>query len=301
MTQHHEMVDLQQLRYVVAVAEERSFTRAAERCFVVQSALSHRVKALESELGLTLFARSSRRVEPTPAGDAFVAQARASLAAADRAVRDASAADGRVTGTLTLGVIPTLTGLDLAELLGRFRAAHPGVRLIVRVGGSDEFVAAIASGTMDVALLGLPSSAGAPPVAHRELSRDRLSAVLPSDHRLAARKRLRLAELVDEDFVDFPQGTPGREQTDRAFADAGLSRAVPFEVMSVELMRDLIARGLAVGMLSPGAGGVPAAGATDEAVVALPVLGGPTRVEYLAWDGFNPSPAARAFLELPAV
>lgn len=79
-------MDLQQLRYVVAVAETRNFTRAAERCFVVQSALSHRVANLERELGVKLFARTSRRVELTPAGAAFLPAARQALEAAERAV-----------------------------------------------------------------------------------------------------------------------------------------------------------------------------------------------------------------------
>ncbi|NUP35758.1 MAG: LysR family transcriptional regulator, partial [Streptomyces sp.] len=87
-------MDLQQMRYVVAVAETRNFTRAAERCFVVQSSLSHRIAGLERELGVKLFARSSRRVELTPAGVAFVAGARECLAAADRAAADAAAATG---------------------------------------------------------------------------------------------------------------------------------------------------------------------------------------------------------------
>ena len=86
MSCYHGWVELQQLRYVVAIAEKRNFTRAAERCFVVQSALSHQIKALEKELGTALFVRSSRRVELTPAGEAFLTEARISLAAADRAV-----------------------------------------------------------------------------------------------------------------------------------------------------------------------------------------------------------------------
>src|SRR5690349_3967302 len=89
---HHGWMELQQFRYVVAVAEEASFTRAAARCFVVQSALSHQIKRLEEELGVTLFSRTSRRVELTAAGAAFVAAARVSLNFAERAGVDAAAA-----------------------------------------------------------------------------------------------------------------------------------------------------------------------------------------------------------------
>lgn len=100
------------MRYAVAVAEEQSFTRAAERCYVVQSALSHQIKALEQETGAQLFARTSRRVELTPAGVAFVEEARKSLTAAERAVTDAASATGHVRGTLSIGVIPTVSAVD---------------------------------------------------------------------------------------------------------------------------------------------------------------------------------------------
>ncbi len=280
------------MRYAVAVAEERSFTRAAERCLVVQSALSHQIKALERELGVRLFARTSRRVEVTAAGEAFLAHARASLEAAERAKSDAAAADGLIRGTLTLGLIPTVTALDVPALLGAFHRAHPEVRIRLRGGGSDDFIAAIGAGSMDVAVLGLSDSTPPNGVSSRVIARERLVAVLPARHRLARRRRLRLAELAEEPFVDFPDGGPGRLQTDLAFSAAGVRREVAFEAMNVELMLDLVAQGLVVAMLSPG---VIPTGRDD--VRAVPVQDGPTRVEYLAWSGFNPTPAALAFLK----
>ena len=143
------------MRYAVAIAEEQSFTRAAERCFVVQSALSRQIKSLESELGMTLFARTSRKVEVTPAGEAFVKQARLCLQAAERAKVAAAAAHGEIRGSLTIGVIPTVTAVDVAAVLGAFRRNHPEVSVHVRTGGSDDFLRRIAAGTLDVGLLGL--------------------------------------------------------------------------------------------------------------------------------------------------
>lgn len=280
------------MRYAVAVAEERSFTRAAERCLVVQSALSHQIKALERELGVRLFARTSRRVEVTAAGEAFLAHARASLEAAERAKADAAAADGLIRGTLTVGLIPTVTALDVPALLGAFHRAHPEVRIRLRGGGSDDFIAAIGAGSMDVAVLGLSDSTPPNGVSSRVIARERLVAVLPARHRLARRRRLSLAELKEEPFVDFPDGGPGRLQTDLAFSAAGVRREVAFEAMNVELMLDLVAQGLVVAMLSPGV--IPAG---RDGVRVVPVQDGPTRVEYLAWSGFNPTPAALALLE----
>ncbi|GAA2498898.1 hypothetical protein GCM10010276_45580 [Streptomyces longisporus] len=139
-------MDLQQMRHVVAVAETRNFTRAAKRCFVVQSSLSHRIAGLERELGVKLFARSSGRVELTPAGAAFVAGARECLAAADRAAADAAAATGVVRGRLAVGVIVTTAAVDVPELLQRYRARHPDVRVALRSGRSDELAAAVRDG-----------------------------------------------------------------------------------------------------------------------------------------------------------
>ncbi len=292
MIMNDVFMELQQMRYVVAVAEERSFTRAAERCFVVQSALSHQIKALERELGVALFARSSRRVEITAAGEAFLTAARASLDAAERAAADAAEADGRIGGALTIGVIPTVTAIDIPATLGRLRRAHPAVRVRLRSGGSDEFIAGIAAGSMDVAVLGLPDTMPARGVATRRLARERLVAVVSAEHRLAGRRRLRLLDLADEVFVDFPAATPGRVPSDLAFQAAGVRREVAFEAMSTELILGLVERGLAVALLSPAV--VP----DCDGLSAIPVVGGPTRIEYLAWSDFNPSPAARAFLEL---
>lgn len=285
------------MRYVLAVAEEKNFTRAAERCFVVQSSLSHQIKALERELGITLFARSSRRVELTGAGEAFLEQARASLEAAERAVSEAAAADGQVRGTLAIGVIPTVTTIDVPAALGRLHRAHPAVRIRLRSGGSDEFIAAISAGTMDVAVLGLPDSRPPTGVRARVLAEERLVAVVPAGHPLAGRRRLRMEDLAEEVFVDFPEGTPGRMPSDLAFRAAGVRRDVAFEAMSTDLILELVKQGLVITLLSPAV--VPE---SDE-LRTIPVSAGPTRIEYLAWSDFNPAPAALAFLDaldLPA-
>lgn len=291
MHKYHECMELQQMRYAVAIAEEGSFTRAAERCFVVQSALSHQIKALERELGVQLFARTSRRVELTAAGEAFVASAREALQATERAMVDAAAAEGQVRGTLTIGVIPTVAAVDIPRVLASFHTTHPAVQVRLRGGGSEQFVSDIQAGRLDVAFLGLAECTPPQGLAFRELSHEALVATLPAGHRLAQRKRLRLADLADETFVDFPAGSAGRAQSDIAFQAAGLHRDVAFEIMATDLILGIIRNELAIGMLS--AHVIP----HDPDVVTVPLVDGPRRVEYLAWNEFNPSPAARAFLE----
>lgn len=291
MSCNHECVELQQMRYVVAVAEEGSFTRAAERCRVVQSALSHQIKSLERELGVQLFARTSRRVEITAAGTAFLLAARASLAAADRAINDAVATTGEIRGTLTIGIIPTVTAVDLPAALGAFHRAHPEVRIRLRGGASNDFITAIRHGRMDVAVLGLPDSMPPQGVSSSVLARERLVAVTSSQHALAEKASLSLSELREERFVDFPENSPGRIPSDLAFQAAGVHREVAFEAMDTNLILSLVAQNLVVALLSPAV--VPG----NSALRTIPIVDGPTRIEYLAWSGFNPSPAAQAFRE----
>jgi len=288
-------VELQQLRYAVAIAEEQSFTRAAQRCFVVQSALSRQIKSLESELGVRLFARTSRKVEVTPAGEAFVKQARLCLQAAERAKASAAAAHGQIRGSLTIGVIPTVTAVDIAAVLGAFRRSYPEVGMHVRTGGSDEFLRRIAAGQLDVGVLGLAEGVTPRGVQTRELSQERLVAVLSEGHRLAGRRRLRLKDLADEPFVDFPEGSSGREQSDLAFDRARLRREVSLEVNTADLLTGLVRQGLGVALVAP------SVAREAPGCVCIPVSDGPVRVEYLAWNSFNPSPVAQVFVDaIPA-
>lgn len=281
------------MRYVVAVAETGSFTRAAERCLVVQSALSHQIARLERELGVKLFARTSRRVEITSAGEAFLPAARQCLDAAERAVAEAAAAVGEVRGRLAVGVIPTVAAIDIPAALQRFRLRHPRVSVALRTGASDELAAQVAGGGLDVAVLGLPENDRPRGVRAHQLARDRLVAVVAAGHPLTARRAaVGLRRLAQETFVDFPARTPGRAQSDQAFAAAGLTRDVTFEVMAVDLLARIVRQGLAISLL-------PSTVARDlPGLVALDVPGGPSRVEYLVWSDFNPSPATSAFLDV---
>lgn len=280
------------MRYVLAVAEANSFTRAAEKCMVVQSALSHQIARLERELGARLFERTSRRVRLTPAGTAFLPAARQCLDAADRAAAEVAAAVGEVRGRLAVGLIPTVGAVDVPAALGRFRGLYPNVRINVRVAASEELVEQIEQGGLDVAFLGLPTVARPEGVAVHELARGRLVAVVAPEHPLAGTPQVDLQRLSSEIFVDLPAGTAGRAQSDLAFAAAGLHRDVAFEVTTADYIARLVAQNLCVAM-------VPAAYATRLAGVRiLEVADAPTRVEYVAWSSVTCTPAATAFLEV---
>ncbi len=283
------------MRYVVAVAETNSFTRAAERCLVVQSALSHQIARLERELGARLFERTSRRVRLTAAGEAFLPAARQCLDAAERAGSEVAAAVGEIRGRLTVGVIPTVAAVDVPAALQTFRHRYPHVRIGLRVGASGRLVEQVKDGAIEVAFLGLPVSDRPEGVSTRELGRDDLIAVVAPDHPLAGESEVDLKRLSSEVFVDFPVGSAGRAQTDQAFAAAKVSREVAFEVTAADFMARLIHQSLGVALLPskyvPNLAGV----------VTVPVTDAPARIEHLVWNRFTVTPAAKAFLEILGV
>ncbi|MFF2554378.1 LysR family transcriptional regulator [Nocardia sp. NPDC058058] len=285
-------MELQQMRYVLAVAETNSFTRAAERCHVVQSALSHQIARLERELGAKLFERTSRRVRITAAGAAFLPAARECLDAADRAAAEVAAAVGEVRGRLAVGLIPTVAAVDVPAALGEFRDRFPHVRISLRVGASDDLTDQIRTGTLDLAFLGLPTTAEPREVVAVELARDRLVAVVAPNHPLATETSVPLHRLAAEPFVDLPAGTAGRVQSDLAFAAAGLDRDVAFEVTTADYIARLVRPGIAVAML-------PATYAPQlTGITTVEITDAPARVEYVIWNRSGRTPAASAFLTI---
>ncbi|MEQ6025208.1 LysR family transcriptional regulator [Streptomyces salinarius] len=285
-------MELKQMRYVVAVADTGNFTRAAEQCLVVQSALSHQIARLERELGARLFDRTSRRVRITPAGEAFLTAARQCLEAAERASANVAAAVGEVRGRLAVGLIPTVAAVDIPGALRDFRRRYPQVRISLRVGASDDLVEQVVQGSIETAFLGLPITARPEGVRVRELARDRLVAAVSPEHPLAGEKSVALSRLAAEVFVDLPAGTAGRVQSDQAFSAAGIDREVAFEVTTAEFMVRLVSEGLGVAMLP--ASYVPRL----SGITTIEVTDAPARVEYAVWNQAGCTPAAKAFLSL---
>lgn len=284
-------MNLKQIEYALAVAETGSFTRAAERCHVVQSALSHQIARLEEQLGTQLFERSSRWVRLTPAGEAFVPSARTALEAARRIGDDVAAACGEVRGRLSIGEISSLTGLDLVDLLAGFHRQYPNVDIRWLMGKSELMIADVRERRLDVAFIGVWPGESLDGVEWRLLAREELVAVVPQDHPLAGQSRLQLAQLEDQPLVDFQAGTGARRQTDEAFSAAGLRHRVQFEVGSTALIEKFVQRGLAVGLVAERI----AAGFSG--VVVQPVWDAPVRHVYAIWSK-TPTPAASAFLQL---
>ena len=235
----------------VAVAEEGSFTRAADRLHVVQSAVSAGVRNLERELQARLFDRSTHKVALSDAGRALLPEARATLAAA-AAARDAvDAVSGGVRGTIVLGTMQAqgMRAIDVVKVLAEFRSEHPRVDVQMRhAGGSREAAAKVRDGQLDLAFVALPDQRF-PGVELDPLASEPIVLAVPADHPMAARTHVELAALRDQTIVDFPDGWGIRMANDRAFAAAGVTRTIAYEVNDTSSVIGFIRHGLAIGLL----------------------------------------------------
>jgi DNA-binding transcriptional LysR family regulator len=241
-------VELRHLEHFVAVAEERHFTRAAERLMVSQSGLSASVRALERELGAQLFVRTTRSVELTGPGRALLEEASRALASVRAAKEAVAAVQGLLRGTLSVGTEQCIAGVDVPALLARFRAEHPQVEVRLRQAGSAALAAEVAASRLDLAFVAL---SGAPPEGVRLLpvTREPMVLLCHGDHRLAGAGKAEWAELSGEQFVDFHPDWGARGLTDHAFATARTERQVALEVNDVHSLIELVGYGLGVAVV----------------------------------------------------
>lgn len=188
------------LRYFVAVAEELHFTRAAARLNIAQPHLSQEIRKLEEEIGVTLFARSKRHVELTPAGRVFLDRVNVVLDAKDDAVRAAQRASRGETGTLSVAFVTSASFDLLPKALARFRRSHPDVEVLVEDHFSDPAVEAVQAGRLDACIAHPPRTLD-PSIEVEDLYYEDLVALLPADHALANQPSVSLKRLMSETWL----------------------------------------------------------------------------------------------------
>jgi DNA-binding transcriptional LysR family regulator len=237
-------VELRQLSYFVAVAEECHFTRAAKRLHVAQSGLSASVRSLERELGADLFVRNTRQVRLTPAGAALLAEARRTLAAADACGAAVAAVQGLLRGALAIGSLQCLHVVHLPAVLAGFVSDHPGLDVELRQGGSGELTSQVAQGKLDVAFVSRPA-ASPEEVVVTTLATEPLVLACAPGHRLAEADRVSPAALAGERFVDFAPDWGTRDLVDSVVGP----RHVGLEVTDVHSLLDLVGCGLGVALV----------------------------------------------------
>lgn len=242
------MMELRQLECFLAVVDEGTFTAAAARLHVVQSAVSTTIKALEHALDVRLFTRGPGRPALTDAGRRLLPSARHML---ELAATTREAVRTELAGELQVGLLSTVP-VDLPGLLSSYRSAHPQVHIRLRVlpRGTADMVEALRNGTMDVAFVSVPETLD-PSLQLTVISRDPLRLLLPVNHPLA-NEPLSLAHLADETWIDGPKGFGSRTVVDAAFIREGLSREVALEVSDFQWVPNFVAAGLGIGFVPRG-------------------------------------------------
>ncbi len=284
------------LGYFVAVAEELSFTRAAQRLHMAQPPLSQQIALLERELGTPLFDRSRRTIRLTAAGAALLPEARRLLTDLDETLRTVRNIGDGTVGRLTVGFVPSAINGTLPDLLREFRATHPAVELTLREMTPDALLRAVHDRRLDLAVLYLPITE--PDLAQRHLASEDLLLALPEGHPAAAASTVALADVADEPFVLLERhDVPGLHAAITAlFADAGITpRVAQRGVWLIQTVLGLVAAGTGLAVVPSSASALRRRGVT------LRPLKDPTpRLTLAAIWQRNETPPLKALLDLLA-
>lgn len=238
---------LRQLQYVVAVAEELSFRRAAERCRVSQPSLSVQIAQVESALGVQLFERKHRRVLVTLAGREILERANRLLVDADDLLEAGRRASDPLTGTIRVGVIPTIAPYLLPAAAPALRAEFRRLTVAWREDKTDVLVEALHGGAVDAAVVALEAEIG--DVEHATLARDPFLLALPSDHALARKSApVEASELRGQDVLLLDEGHCFREQALEVCSSAR-AREGEFRATSLTTLVQMVAGGAGITLL----------------------------------------------------
>jgi len=286
-------MDVQELRWFVAVVEDPNLTRVAGALHISQPALSRSLRRLELTVGLQLFDRVGRSLTPNEYGRMLAARVATSLDELDGGLQDVRDAGDPEHGEVRLGFLHTLGTWLVPEVLGAYRAEHPHVRFRLGQAGAGVLLAELLAGRQDLLLTSpRPDDSS---IGWTELLTEPLRLAVPPDHRLASRRRAALREVAEDPFIAFGPEAGLRPLTDALFQKAGFSPRVAFEGQDAETLRGLVSAGLGVALLPDRPG-------TPETPPLLAVIDvGAHRAVGLAWHlSRYQSPATASFMAFVA-
>ncbi len=291
MSDLHQVMDRRlielapRLRHFVAVARTEHVTRAAHELGVPQPTLSRSIARLEADLGVALFVRTGRVLRLTRSGRLLQEHAERAVDELETALRALAGESSADRGRVAFGFLHTLGGSTVPQLLREFRVDHPGVRFELVQRGHDVLLDLLRAGTVDLCLTSpLPDEAG---LEAQPLHEQRLRLVVPADHALAGRRRLRLIEAAGEQFVGLERGYGLRTTTDEWCRVAGFVPRLAFEGEEIDTLRGLVAAGLGVALLP-----ADVSGGREDVVEVEVVEPRTTRTVGLVWRRGPWSPPA---------
>jgi DNA-binding transcriptional LysR family regulator len=244
-------MELQQLKYFREVAEREHVTRAAEKLFVSQSAVSRAVNQLEEELGVPLFYRRGRAIVLSPYGRLFLDHVTRALNVLESGKRLLNEQTGGESGTVSLGFLHSL-GIEMVpRLIKEYRRKHPRIQFTLLVQHSGKLLMEeLVAGSIDLCL-SVPGMFAQSDVAWSHLLDEELLIAMPQSHRLATKRTLNLRELSSEPFLALSPEHTLRIIFDKLCADSSVLPKIAFEGMDLATLRGLIAAGLGIALLPP--------------------------------------------------
>jgi LysR family transcriptional regulator, hydrogen peroxide-inducible genes activator len=282
-------MEMQQLRYVVAVARTGNFSRAALQCHVSQPSLSQQIQKLEDELGERLFERLQREAKLTAVGEAFLRRAVRILEEADAAQREAQEARELHRGVVTLGVLPTIAPYLLPAVMRQFTAGFPGVQLDVQEDTTAQLVKLCLSYELDFAIAS--NTIHDERLESEELGEEELKLALPLGHPLEQRPQIALTDLEKEQLIVLKDGHCLGEQVLRFCDRHHFTPNISFRSAQLETIQSLVQAGLGISL-------VPATAAHAEGLVYRSLAApAPQRKIMAVWHKQRPPQrGAREFL-----
>ncbi|HEX4024964.1 MAG TPA: LysR substrate-binding domain-containing protein [Steroidobacteraceae bacterium] len=258
---------LKDLRYLVAVADQRHFGRAAAKCFVSQPTLSAQLRKLEQSLGVQLIERRPRHIALTEAGQEIVRRARSMLESGEAIVTLAQARRDPLAGQLRLALLPTIGPYLLPSVALKLRRALPRLELMLYEYQTQAILERLDAGEIDVGLLALPVQAE--DLATRELYQEPFVLALPESHPLAARAQVQLDDLRGETLLLLEDGHCLRDQALSVCSRVGMQEKQDFRATSIETLRQMVAAGAGMTLLPALASRGPYSSARGVAVRAF--------------------------------
>ncbi|TLF81208.1 LysR family transcriptional regulator [Nocardia cyriacigeorgica] len=288
-------MELRQLRYFVTVVDEGGFTRAAQRLHLTQPGLSAQIRQLERELGQPLLERGVRKVTPTEVGAAVLADARAALAAAERIAHTVDEFTGLLRGQVRVGLISgaATEEFDVPAALAAFHDDHPQVGIVLTEDTSENMLAAVGRGELDIALIGLTGAELDPGIAIDVILDTGVVAAVAGDDDVSGAV-MPLRDLRERPLICLPPGTGLHGVLQRACAAAGFTPDIAFEAAAPPLLLRLAAHGLGVAVVPE----LTDAEAAAFGVRTLPIVEPELRGQLaIAWRTDRPAaPAAKVLL-----
>jgi len=285
-------MELRQLEYFVAVAEEANFTRAAAKVHVAQPGVSAQIRRLEREFGQPLLDRSGRTVRLTEVGSAVMPYVRAALAAVDGAKNVVGELTGLVRGRVTVGMLTLCAALDIPSLLADFYRQHPDIEIKLVEANSDVLVDAMQRGEIDMAFVGISGESPAG-IETQTVADDEVVAAVGVEDDLADRKSIQLSDLFGRRLICLPSGTGTRSAFDRACASISMKAGISFEASDPRVLAKLASWGFGVAILPES---IPRISEYELRTLSIQGPSLRSRVD-LAWRANGPlSPAAQALV-----